>query len=110
MLKVIFTELRKLAEKPISAAALRAAVDYSIHASRMALESTSHQMTMMAESVLLYDRMHDLDLVHRKLMAVTPGQIRRIAAAIFRPGRLTAAMVGPELNHQLIVNAAKLLT
>ena len=110
VLKVIFTELRKLAEKPISAAALRAAVDYSIHASRMALESTSHQMTMMAESVLLYDRMHDLDLVHRKLMAVTPGQIRRIAAAIFRPGRLTAAMVGPELNHQLIVNAAKLLT
>lgn len=109
VLKVVLTELRKLAEKPVSAAALRAAVDFSIHASRMALESTSHQMTMMAESALLYDRMIDLEQVHRKLMAVTPEQIRRIAATIFRPGRLTAAMVGPEIDHQLIIKAAKLL-
>ncbi len=110
VLKVIFTELKKLAEKPVSAAALRAAVDFSVHASRMALESTSHQMTMMAESVLLYGRMVDLEQVHRKLQAVTPEQVRRIAATLFRPGRLTAAMVGPELDHQLIVKAARILS
>ncbi len=93
----------------MSASALRAAVDFSIHASRMAMESTSHQMTMMAESVLLYGRMIELEKVHRKLLAVTPGQVQRIAATIFRPGRLTAAMVGPEIDHQLILDAAKVL-
>ena len=109
VLKVVFTELKRLAEKPVSPSALRAAVDFSVHASRMALESTSHQMTMMAESVLLYGRMVDLGQVHRKLQAVTPEQVRRTAAAIFRPGRLTAAMVGPEMDHQVIMKAAKIL-
>ena len=109
VLKVIFTELRKLAERPVSASVLRAAVDFSIHASRMALESTAHQMTIMAESVLLYGRMIDLERVHRRLQAVTPEQIQRIAATIFRPGRLTAAMVGPEVDHELILKAAKVL-
>ncbi len=109
VLKVVFGELKNLAEKPVSASALRAAVDFSIHASRMAMESTSHQMTMMAESVLLYGRMIELEKVHRKLLAVTPGQVQRIAATIFRPGRLTAAMVGPEIDHQLILDAAKVL-
>lgn len=110
VLKVIFTELKSLAEKPVRASALKAAVDFSIAASRMALESTSHQMTMMAESVLLYGRMIELEAVHRKLRAVTPEQVRRIAAAIFRPGRLTAAMVGPEIDHKLITDAAKFLS
>lgn len=109
VLKVTFSELRKLAEKPVPAAALRAAVDFSIHASRMSLESTPHQMTIMAESVLLHNRMIDLDHVHRKLLAVTPEQIRRIAATIFRPGRLTAAMVGPGIDHRLIMETAKAL-
>ena len=109
VLKVVFNELKRLAEKPVTVSALRAAVDFSIHASRMALESTSHQMTMMAESALLYDRMIDLEQVHRKLQAVTPEQVRRIAATIFRPGRLTAAMVGPEIDHRLITAASKVL-
>ena len=110
VMKVIFNELRKLAEKPVSAAALRAAVDFSVHASRMALESTSHQMTMMAESVLLYGRMIDLEQVHKKLQAVTPEQIRRVAAQVFRPGRMTAAMVGPEIDHGVLLRAARALS
>ena len=53
--------------------------------------------------------MIDLERVHRRLQAVTPEQIQRIAATIFRPGRLTAAMVGPEVDHELILKAAKVL-
>lgn len=109
VLAVIFRELAKLAEKPITAVALRAAVDFSIAASRMALESTSHQMTMMAESLLLYDRFVELEAVERKLRAVTPAQIQSVAAAIFRPGRLTAAMVGPEMEHRMVTDAAAVL-
>jgi len=109
VLKVIFTELKRLATKAVSPAALRAAVEYSIASSRMAMESTSHQMTMMAECLLLYQRPIDLEEVHRRLRAVTPEQVRRIAAHIFKPGRLTAAMVGPEFDHQQIIDAAATL-
>ena len=109
VLKVIFTELARLAAKAVSPAALRSAVEFSIASSRMAMESTSHQMTMMAECQLLYGRAIDLEAVHRRLRAVTPEQVRRVAAAIFRPGRLTAAMVGPEIDHGLVTAAAKAL-
>ena len=109
VLKVVFTELRRLATKAVSPSALRAAVDFSIASSRMAMESTSHQMTMMAESQLLYGRQIEMESVHRRLRAVTPEQVRRTAAAIFRPGRLTAAMVGPEIDHRLVVDACAAL-
>ena len=109
VIKIIFKELRKLATKPVSPAALRAAADFSIASARMAMESTSHQMTMMAESRLLYGRPMDLGEIQRRLRAVTPEQVRRTAERIFRPGRLTAAMVGPELDHKLVLEAAGLL-
>jgi predicted Zn-dependent peptidase len=109
VLKVIFTELHRLATKAVSPATLRAAVDFSIASGRMALESTSHQMTMMAECLLLYGRPIELEAVHRRLRAVTPERVRRIAAAIFRPGRLTAATVGPEIDPQQITHAAAAL-
>ena len=109
VIKIIFKELRKLATKPVSPAALRAAADFSIASGRMAMESTSHQMTMMAESRLLYGRPMDLGEIQRRLRAVTPEQVRRTAERIFRPGRLTAAMVGPELDHKLVLEAAGLL-
>lgn len=109
VLKVIFAELKSLAEKAVSARELKAAVDFSIAASRMAMESTSHQMTMMAEGLLLYGRRIELEAVHRRLRAVTPEQVRRIAATLFRPGRLTAAMVGPEIDHRQVMDAAAVL-
>lgn len=109
VLRVIFAELKRLATQPVSTRALRAAVDFSIASSRMALESTSHQMTMMAESVLLYQRPIDLEQITRRLLAVTPEQVCQVAHRLFRPGRLTAAMVGPEIDHKLIQDAARAL-
>ena len=109
VLKVIFAELGRLATKAVSPSALKAAVEFSIASSRMAMESTSHQMTMMAECQLLYGRQIELESVHRRLRAVTAEEVRHMAADIFRPGLLTAAMVGPEIDHRLVVEAAAAL-
>lgn len=106
VLDITFKILRSLAEKAVSPATLRAAAEYSIGSSRMAMESTSHQMTMMAESELLFGRMISPDAMHARLRAVTAEQIRRTAAAIFRPGRLTVALVGPETSHSDVEAAA----
>lgn len=106
VLDIIFKTLRNLAEKAVSPAALRAAAEYAIGSSRMAMESTSHQMTMMAESELFHGRVISLEAMHARLRAVTAEQIRRTAAAIFRPGRLTVALVGPETSHKDVEAAA----
>ncbi|MES2705974.1 MAG: pitrilysin family protein [Verrucomicrobiota bacterium] len=103
---VIFKTLHGLAEKAVSPGALKAAVEFSIGSSRMAMESTSHQMTMMAESELLYGHRIDMEAMHARLRAVTPEQVRKVAAEVFLPGRLTVALVGPETDHALVGSAA----
>lgn len=106
VLAVIFKILHGLADKAVSSSTLKAAVEYSIGSSRMAMESTSHQMTLMAESELLHGHRIDMDALHARLRAVTPEQVRRAAAEILRPGRLTVALVGPETDHSLVEQAA----
>lgn len=109
VLKIIFRELRRLAEKQVGTGTLKAAAQFAIASNRMALENTSQQMTMMAESLLLYHRQIDLGDAQRRLLAVTPEQVRRVAAGLFRPGKLTVAMVGPEFDTRRVSAAAALL-
>lgn len=94
-LAVILRELRRLAEKPVSAATLRAAAEFSIGSGRLSLESNSSRMTHMAECLLLYGRMIPPEEIYACLRAVTPEDVRKLAADIFQPGNLTLALVGP---------------
>lgn len=103
---IIFKTLKSLAEKAVSPAALKAAVEYSIGSSRMAMESVSHRMTIMAESELFYGHAVDVEGMHARLRGVTPEQVRKVAAEILRPGRLTVALVGPETDHAMIKESA----
>lgn len=95
-LKVILRELRRLVERPVSRQALRAACEYAIGTSRMALESAVSQMTSLAESVLFYRRIIPVDESRDRLRAVTPAEVQALAARLFQPGRLAAAVVGPD--------------
>lgn len=103
---IIFKTLRGLAEKAVSPATLKAAAEFSVGSSRMAMESGSHRMTIMAESELFYNHDIDIDAMHARLRAVTPEQVRKVAAEILRPGRLTVALVGPETDHTMVEQAA----
>jgi predicted Zn-dependent peptidase len=93
--RMIMRELDQLCHKAPSAAELRTAKDYTIGQTLMGLESTTNQAMWMGESLLGYGKVLDPDVVHRKLLAVTPEEVRSVACHCLRRGRLGVAIVGP---------------
>jgi len=94
-LRLLLRELRRLAEKGVSARALKAACEYATGASRMSLEVPGSVMTGMAECLLFYGRYIPVAEYHRRLSEITPAHIHRLAKSIFQTANLTAAFVGP---------------
>jgi predicted Zn-dependent peptidase len=94
-LTVIMKELARFVEKGVTPRAVKAAVEYAIGSSRMALEAPASQMTGMAECLLFYGRWVPIEDHHRRLRAVTAAEIHALAREMFRPGLMTAAFVGP---------------
>lgn len=94
-LRMLMRELGRMVEKEVTPRALRAACEYAIGSSRMAMEAPGSQMTGMAECVLFYGRFIPIDEIHRRLRAVTPAEIHALARRYFQPGNMTAALVGP---------------
>lgn len=97
-LKVIFRELRRFTDKPVSRTALKAACEFSIGSGRLASESPASQMTTMGECLLFYNRYITSAEYYAKLRAVTPEEIQAVARQVFRPSRLNIALVGPETD------------
>lgn len=88
-------ELARLAAKAVSPRALAEACEYAIASSRLALETPGAQMTSMAECLLFHGRWIPIEDHYQRLRSVTPADVHRLAAELFRPGNLTLAMVGP---------------
>ena len=88
-------ELRRLREKPPTAAEFRRARDYVIGQLELSLESTENQMMWIGEQLLGYGKIFKPGEVKRRLAEATAGQIRAAARDFFRPGRLCLALVSP---------------
>lgn len=93
-LKLTLQELRRLAERPPSKTELRNAQDYTIGQTLMGLESTTNQMMWMGESLINSAKIASPAEVERRLLAVTPEEIRAVAQLCLAPGRLAVAMAG----------------
>jgi predicted Zn-dependent peptidase len=96
--RLIAREFRKLGEKDISARELRQAKDYSIGHNELCLESTTHQMMWLGESILAYGRAVDPTEVQRSLAAVTAADLRATAARLLDPAKVGLAIVGHGVN------------
>lgn len=107
-LKVLMRELRRMVEKAVTPRALRAACEYAIGSSRMAMEVPSSQMTGMAECLLFYGRFIPVEEMHRRLRAVTPAEIHALARQYFQPGNMTAAFVGPVPDEKTLAGMLRL--
>lgn len=94
-LKLIVGELKRLKESPVSAAELRRARDYVLGQIDLSLESTDNQMMWIGEQLLGYGRILPPGEIKRRLCAVRPADIRRVAQDFFQPERLNLAMVSP---------------
>lgn len=94
-IRLILRELQNICEKAPSRTELKKAQDYTIGQTFMGLESTSNQIIWMGESILGYGRVLCPVEMERKLLAVTPADIQRVACHCLNRARLGVAIVGP---------------
>jgi predicted Zn-dependent peptidase len=101
-IKLILRELGSICAKAPSKAELKKAQDYTIGQTIMGLESTSNQIMWMGESLLGYQRLLCPVETERKLLAVTPQDIQRVACHCLNRSRLGVAVVGPVKNEDKV--------
>ena len=97
--RMILTELRRLAERAPSQTELENARDYAIGQNLLGLESTTSRMMWAGESLLGYDRIFNPAETETRLRAVTRPEIQSVAAECLQPTRLCAAFIGPDLDE-----------
>lgn len=93
--RLTLRELERIAAEPPGKAELRKAQDYLLGQTLMGLESTSNQMTWAGESLMSFGRIVDPAEAEKHFLAVTPAQVRAVAAEILQPSRLGVALCGP---------------
>ncbi len=96
-IKLIFQEIRKLQEKPVSSRELREAKDYTIGNFLMGLESSSNQMTYAGESILGYGRLSTPQETVLHIESVTAAELQSLANSWLGTAQLAVASVG---KHQ----------
>ncbi|MBL9160426.1 MAG: insulinase family protein [Verrucomicrobiales bacterium] len=94
-LKTLRAILADFVNRPPSDESLDEAKSYLIGQSRIALENTASQMMWAGECLLSFGEVIDPEIVHQRLAAVTPSEVRAMANRIFRADGLVTAAVGP---------------
>ncbi len=100
--RVIMQELQRICQKAPSRGELRKAQDYTIGQTLMGLESTTNQMMWMGESILGYGKILDPADVEKRIMSVTPEQVKEVACHCLDRARLGLAIVGPVKDREEI--------
>lgn len=103
VLRLIATELRRLAAKAPPVSEVRRARDYVIGQFDLALEGTEPHMTWLGELLIGHGRLKPPARTRDQLAAVTPAQIRTVARDLFRSERLNLALVSPLKNAAHLV-------
>jgi predicted Zn-dependent peptidase len=94
-LKLILREMRRLTEKPPSAAEFRQARDYLVGQLDLGLEGTESQMMWLGDHWLGYGKVVSPAEIKRRMGEVRPGQVQAVATEFFKPERLSLALVSP---------------
>jgi len=94
-LTLILKELERLSRRRPGQAEFRRARDYILGQLDLGLENPENRMQWVGEQLLGYDRVVTETSVRRRLAAVTPAQVTRVARDFFQPDRLSLALVSP---------------
>ena len=94
-LKVIWGELNKIATKPVGADELRRAKDHIRGKLTLALEDSSTQADWYGRQWLFQNKQESPEDRLKRLEAVTPSDIKKLAAEIFRKEHMASAIIGP---------------
>ncbi len=94
--KLIFRELEKLAEKPVSKRALNQAKNQVKGSIMLGLESMSNRMMRLGRQELLFERYFTLDEVLEELDQVTVEAVQEAAQTLFHPDRFSTVVLLPQ--------------
>ena len=88
-IELVHGELALLREKPLSESALRAAKKQLLGQLAVAADNGESQALSMAKSMLVFGEILTDEEVRRKIEAITPQSLQRVAAAILAEDRLS---------------------
>ncbi len=98
-MKLIVRELRRIRDKPVSAAELKRARDYVIGQVRLSMESTTQHVMWMGENLLEQDRVIPPEESISGLETVTPADIYKLAQKVLRPENASLSLIASEMSE-----------
>ena len=100
-LKLIYEELRRICDEPLSAEELDMNVEQIKGGMLMALESTFARMSRMAKSLMHYERVVPVQEVLDNIDAVTSDAIQSFSQRTFTTEQCALVILGPTEDYQL---------
>ena len=101
-LKLILSEMHKVARQGPTAVELRRAKDYAIGQMRLGLESTANRMMWLGEHLLGYGRIPIPEEIEHGISSVTADEIQTAARDLFRDQRLNVAVITPSKDERAV--------
>lgn len=95
---VCLDEATRLVAEDVPAVELRKAKDHSIGRFRLSLETAFSLGQRHGELLMTRGAIESVDEVVAQIEAVTPDDVRRVAARVFRREQLHCAVVGPDVD------------
>ncbi len=94
VIDLVVDELRTLRRDPVPDTELRRAKDHLKGSLMLGLESTASRMSNLARQEIYFDRQFSLDETVQGVERVSIADVQRVAADLFRPGGLSATVLG----------------
>ena len=91
---LVVEELRTIKQTPVPTAELQRAKDHLKGSLMLGLENTASRMSHVARQEIYFGRQLGLDETLQGIEAVTPDDVQRVAADLFRNGALSATVLG----------------
>lgn len=92
---LIMSEVRRIRDEDVTDEELSRAKENIKGRTALRLEESAHLAEWYAKQMLLTKKLESPDSKLKKLMRITKSDIRRVAAEVFRPERLSLAVIGP---------------
>jgi predicted Zn-dependent peptidase len=94
VIDLVVEELRGVRQEPVPPAELQRAKDHLKGSLMLSLENTASRMSHLARQEIYFDRQFGLDETLQGIEKVTPSEVQRVAADLFRNGTLAATVLG----------------
>jgi len=94
-IELVHKELKKLKEQALSSSQLNKSKQQLIGQITLSEENNCNVMLGMGKSVLLYNKVDDLETVHKKINAITAKDLQDVANEIFNEKKLSSLIYQP---------------